>query len=35
MYGQLDGIASSISGLENVSPSVLHKIMKRTKASDR
>ena len=24
MYGHLDGFASSISGLENVSPSVLH-----------
>ena len=35
MYGQLDGFASSISGLENVSPSVLHGIMERMKASDR
>ncbi|KAI2491050.1 hypothetical protein MHU86_23530 [Fragilaria crotonensis] len=35
MYGHLDGFASSISGLENVSPSVLHGIMERMKASDR
>ncbi len=34
MYGHLDGFASSISGLENVSPSVLHGIMERMKASD-
>jgi hypothetical protein len=35
MNGQLDGLASSISGLENVSPSVLHGIMERKKASNR
>ncbi len=35
MYSQLDGFASSICGLENVSPSVYHGIMERIKASDR
>ena len=35
MYGQLDDFASSISGLENDSPSVLHGIMECMKASDR
>jgi hypothetical protein len=35
MYSQLDGFASSIYGLENVSPSVLHGIMVHRKASDR
>ena len=34
MYSQLDGFASSIYGLENVSPSVLHGIMEHMKASD-
>jgi hypothetical protein len=35
MCGQFDGFASSISGLENFSPSVLHGIMERMKANDR
>ena len=34
-HGQLDGFASTIWGLENVSPSVLHGIMERMKATDR
>jgi hypothetical protein len=34
MYGHLDGFATS-SGVENVSPSVLHGITERLKASNR
>ena len=33
MHSQLDGFASSVSGLENISPSVVHGIMKGMKAT--
>jgi dihydrodipicolinate synthase/N-acetylneuraminate lyase len=35
MNGQLDCFSTSISGLGNVSPSVLHAIMEHMKVSDR